>query len=173
MSDEYDIAKKATLETEKLMTARRGLAQLQKDEEKYLADRELRAQQLLADVHGKIGAAGKIYEKVIEKILAALGRAGKIASDAEREAGKLVKTAQGILASAQSFEERMEKGMHEATRRMEMADKQTRKNSAKEKELKAEKEKVDKKSANADRKLAKARDLAFWHKEPGKVYQDD
>ena len=64
----YDLAEKATKENEKLQKARRNLDLLKKEEDKFLEDRQEKAQALLVNVDKQITSAQKIFDSIIDKI---------------------------------------------------------------------------------------------------------
>jgi len=64
----YDTAKKATEENEKLQKARRDLDLLKKEEDKFLEDRQEKAQALLVNIDKQIESAEKVFDSVVSKI---------------------------------------------------------------------------------------------------------
>ena len=65
---DYDVAKKASDETLRLQTARRDFAQLQKDEEKYLGEREARAIEKLAKIQTQIDSSTSLFGSIVDRV---------------------------------------------------------------------------------------------------------
>lgn len=167
----FEIATQAVKDTERLQKARREFAKLQADEKKYIGEREARANEYLKEVHEKIEAAESIFDKIMDILSTALSRAETTAQSSEDAASKMKVSAMKLVARATHLKRRTEDALQEAKKRIDAADRQTTKNSAEEKRLKTESNRVEKKDKEASAKLAEAEDLAFWHKKPGAKYK--
>jgi len=70
---EYDVAEQARKDANKLQMLRRDFAQLQKDEDKYLVEREARAVERLSGVQRQIDSSASYLGSITDKIGKAVG----------------------------------------------------------------------------------------------------
>lgn len=157
-------------ETEQLMKVRRDFADLKKDEEKYLHDREVKAQALLKDIHKQIGDAEKMLGSVQDKILQRLKDFGENVDTLLRGLSSMLDRTEATVEKSDGIIKKSEKASDILKGAFEHVTKLTGKMSEFEKDLKEKEVKINKKNKDADKKLEEAENLAYWHKE-GKTYK--
>lgn len=163
------ITEKLNRESTELMKVRRDFADLKKDEEKYLQDREVKAQALLTRIYKEIESAEATLGSVQDKTLRVLkGLGEKVDSLMEGldsmldRSGKTLEKSHGIIKKNEKTTEILRDAFNHV---VEM----TNKASLFERQLKIKEQDADRKDKKADEKLAEAKQLADWHKK-GKRY---
>ena len=165
----YDTAKKASEETEKLMKARRDLDLLKKEEDKFLEDRQEKAQALLAGIDKQIDSARTIFDSVIDKIGIQLKdykeRFNKFAKGLDSTVDRAGKMMDSIVLIEEKTK-KIEKFIGEKYTELQEFEKAL---GLKEKDITKREIKVEKLMKKADYKLKEAYTLADWAKK-GKRY---
>ena len=168
----HEVAKKAAQEGNKLMKARADFKLLQQEEEKYLKDREVKAQSLLQTVHKQIQSAEKVLDairdKTINKITAIRGKVDELieglVSILDR-AEKIFETAEAIKEKNENVEQQLDETYNLHVDKIKEVGEF-------EKELKQREKEVELKDERVSAKLTKIRDIRFWHKHGGKITDD-
>ena len=158
----YDIQKKATDATMKLQDARRDLKKVKDEEEKYLVDREAKAQVRLSTTHKQIDGATTTLESIAEAIA---NKAKEYRDKFQTFISGLVSMldrADKIIESATNLQNTAEKTLEKIEEARGHLEKMIIDVSDTEKALKKREEVVEKRSKEADQKLKEAKTLADW-----------
>jgi chromosome segregation ATPase len=166
---EYSIAQQEAQATAKLNTAQNDFKKLQEDEEKYLTEREARAEAKLEVQEKAIGNAERILDTVIKEIKEKWEQCFEKLKGLAEKMNSLADRIDNITESADNLKETSEKLLKEANKRIAEVDKATTRMSQWEKDLKGREDEVTEKHTDAKKKLKEAEDLAYWHTE-GKRY---
>ena len=152
---------------------RRKLETLRKGKEKFLEDREKEAEERTRVAESKI-------RKAIEGLRALEEEAVRVTTeviDRTETAVKgvlfLTKRSEELVGRSDYLKEQSEKVVDQLKKASEGLEKKILINSGIEKDLLNREEEVDKKYKEANRKLRKAKDLAYWHKTPGATYKEE
>jgi|TARA_Y100000310_G_scaffold107269_2_gene105738 chromosome segregation ATPase len=158
---------------DQITTKNRELGKLVTDKAKFLESREKEAiervreaDENIREVKEEIAVLGESLAKTIDNTEKTITNATEALRGLVSGAKELVKEADGLKTQYKSLIEFLQKKGKEL-------DIHITKNSQWEKDLKEMKEEVDQKNKDADIKLKKAKDIAFWHKEPGAVYKEE
>lgn len=168
----HEVAQKAAQEGEKLMKARADFALLKKEEEQYLKDREVKAQDLLKKVHTQTASAEKVLDSVRDKII---NKLQSIRGKVDELIGGLVSIldrARKISETAESIKEKNEEVGKKLDEAYEFLQDKIGEVSEFEKDLKKQQKEVEETDRKATEKLRKAKDIAFWHKSGKGSYTD-
>lgn len=159
----YDVERKAAEATETLQQARRDLAQTQKDEAKYLADRESKAQALLAGITKRIGSATALLSSVTDKLKL---KAGELSERLQEFARGLVSVLDRAKKAAEKTENALEgarKTLGIYTTLLEQVRGKIQEVSDWEKEVEERERTAAALEEKAQSELAEALQIADWH----------
>lgn len=163
---EYDVAKKASDETMKLQKARRDFAQLQKDEEKYLNEREAKAESLLAGINRKIDSSASLLGSTTEKIGRAIADYKARFTSFVNKLALLLKRSDDIIDSADALKVKAENLLKLIEEKYKDLQKFDEKLGSWDRDLASREERVKKLNKEADEKLEEATQLADWVHNP-------
>lgn len=169
---EFEVAVKAAQETEILQKARRDFDALKKDEEKYLTEREEKANTLLAGLTKKAESARELLGKLADKAKRQVGELGKRMTVFITKLTSLTDRTGAVLKEADRIKERAEETLEIYQGLIEKVNEKITALSEQEKTLRKRETQVEKRGKEAEAKLQEAKDLAYWHK-TGKRYVEN
>ncbi len=162
--ENYDVQNQAVKETKKLQVARRGLTKLQEDEDKFLANREKKAQARLETVHTHIEGANSLLASITKKIVKKINDyRERFETFASGLSSALAKTDE-ILDRADDLQATSQKLFDVITGKYEELQEMEGELGKFDKELVKREKEVEEKNKKADKKLEEAENLAYWHK---------
>ena len=166
---EQDIQSKAVQETERLQEARRKYADLKKEEEKYLADREARAEKRISNIIKETNGAISLFESVVETIEKSQKNLSNLFKKADSLFSSLFDKAQSYVERSQNLHARCEKILQTLVQVQKTLEKTIEKNSRWQKELKEKEQEIVKREKEAEKQMQEAMRIADWAK-TGKRY---
>ena len=159
---EYDVAQQAANETMRLQKTRRDFAQLQKDEEKYLAEREVRAIEKLAGIQKQIDSSASFLGSVTDKIGKAISEYKIRFETFVNKFVLLLKRSDDIIKSVALLKLKSDKLKEFLDKKYSELQGFEGRLSDWEKELLSREESAKQLNKEADEKLAEALELADW-----------
>ena len=163
---EYDVAKKASEETMKLQKARRDFAQLQKDEEKYLNEREVLANSRLSGIQKKIDSSTSLLGSITDKVGTAISDYKARFNAFVNKLALLLKRSDDIMNSAEALNSRADKLLTFINKKYGELQSFEERLGSWDTDLKAREVRVKKLTKEADEKLAEALEMADWAHNP-------
>jgi thiamine kinase-like enzyme len=148
------------------------LQALREAEEKCLVEIEKEAEGRVEMAMRKLTSAGQFMADLEGKATLTVSEVKNRSKQAQDAIVGLLGRVKELVDSSDHLKERSEEVMNTILKAEEDLHEKIKTNSEFEKILKKREEEVKTKNQEADNKLRKAKDLAFWHKKPGVEYKE-
>jgi len=152
---------------------RRDLEKIRKDREKFVEDREIEIKNKFAGIENRMIVANQGLKELEEEGV-------RVGSDIENTLKMAVQRSLSLISRAEKLVEESEGIKRQGDTTIEVLgvikeklDENVAKNSEVEKNLLKLKSEVDIKNKKAEEKLLKAKQLAYWHKDPEATYKEE
>jgi len=173
LEEETDLAiKEKEKAIDQLTTERRNLERIRKDKEIFIKDREIEMKQKFLDVENKIVKSHQELGKLEEEGIKVASSIENTLKNALEGSLSLITRAETLVERSGYLKDQAEKTIEVLIKAKEDLDKKIIKNSELEKEVLKREKQVEVRNQKADQKLKEAKELAFWHKEPGAKYKE-
>lgn len=162
MSSDFDLAQAEAQAVSRLQTARRDFDVVKREEEKYLKDRESKAQALVARIVSRGESAQTFLEAVISKIAKRTTEYKAKCAEFTRGLFSALNRVDKILDITNRIMDKGQQTLDVCGSTLEAVDAHITKLLTLEKEIEKREREVMRREKEADRKLKKAVDIADW-----------
>jgi len=155
---------------ENLTKERRNLEEIRKEKEKFITEREIEVKNKLFEIENKIVKSQSELKDLEVKSIEVVEDIKVFMEIATNGIIGLINKAEDMISSSENLKNQSELIVSHLNKTKEDLESKVLKNSELEKNIKKREKEVEIKNKKAEDKLEEAKNLTFWHKEPGAKY---